>query len=229
MGPLVSERGTNPGANPELSGVSQRGPRRQERGRWARRAPRTPRPAREGGSGHPWRRPLLQPTGERGRASRRSPAAPEAVLCAAAAGSQVVPRRGRPPARLRPGPARTWGRAPLSPPRAAAARVPAPRALCPRADSGRAGPGPWEPALGRPAARAPERRVPWRRFCARLASESGAGARRAPSTVSPGPREPPRWRWRKCTPAPGERAFPSPPLPRDSRFPVPSWLGRAEP
>lgn len=36
---------TNPGANPKLISVSQLGRRRQERKRWARRAPRTPRPA----------------------------------------------------------------------------------------------------------------------------------------------------------------------------------------
>lgn len=43
------EHCTNAGANPKLTSVSQRGPQQQERERWARRAPRTPRPARAAG------------------------------------------------------------------------------------------------------------------------------------------------------------------------------------
>lgn len=156
--------------------------------------------------GHPWRRPL-QPTGERGRPPRQRrrltgnpPPGP--------------PRRGRPPARA-PGPARTWGRAPLSPPRAAAARVPAHRALCPRAHSGRAGLSPGSPPWGG--------QRPWLRSAV---SPGGASARAWPRNRVPGPAAcparflpgpgAPRWRWRKCSPAPREWAFLSRPPPRDS-------------
>lgn len=63
-----------PGANPKLTSVSQRGRRRQERERWAKRTARTPRPAPEAGRTRrrlrdtPKGGPHPSPTGERGPA-----------------------------------------------------------------------------------------------------------------------------------------------------------------
>lgn len=141
--------------------------------------------------------PLPSPTGERGRASGRSSPAPTTTLRAtAAAKAQVTPRQGLSAgAALQPAaPARrahgTGSLCPLRgrPPHASQHLVLSARGQT-AAGQGR---GPGSPPCGgrRPAARALKRRVRERRFGAHPASEPGAGARRGPRPVAPGPREP---------------------------------------